>query len=125
MARQVANVVGALFQVGMTVAASTRIQDVVDEGPPSLVEPAGYALAIWALIFALSLAYAVYQAFPVNRASPLLRRIGPFTAAAFLCTGMWSVFVPLRPFLFVQAMLLGIFACLLVAYASRARRAAS
>ena len=52
-ARQVANVVGALFQVGMTVAASTRIQDAVDEGPPSLVETAGYAFAIWTLIFAL------------------------------------------------------------------------
>src|SRR3712207_6257151 len=110
-----------LFQVGMTVAASTRIQDVVDEGPTSLVEPGGYAFAIWALIFALSLAYAIYQALPVNRENPLLRRIVPFTAAAFFCTGMWSVFVPLRQFLFAQAMLLGTFACLLVAYARLAR----
>src|ERR671916_260577 len=119
--RQVANLVGALFQVGTTVAASTRIQDVVDEGPPSLVEPAGYAFAIWALIFALSLAYAIYQALPAKRESQLLRRIGPFTAAAFFCTGMWSVFVPLRQFLFAQAMLLAIFAFLLVAYVRLAR----
>ena len=119
--RQVANIVGALFQVGTTVAASTRIQDVVDEGPPSLVEPAGYAFAIWALIFALSLAYAIYQALPAKRESQLLRRIGPFTAAAFFCTGMWSVFVPLRQFLFAQAMLLAIFAFLLVAYVRLAR----
>jgi hypothetical protein len=119
--RQAANVVGALFQAGMTTVASTRIQEVVDEGPPSLVEPAGYAFAIWALIFALSLAYAVYQALPTNRESPLLRRVGWFTATAFFFSGMWSVFVLLRQFLFAQAMLLGIFACLLVAYVRLAR----
>ena len=119
--RQTANVVGALFQAGMTVVASASIQEVVETGPPSLVEPAGYAFTIWALIFAVSLAYAVYQALPANRESPLLRRIGWFTATAFFFTGMWSVFVPLRQLLFAQAMLLGVFACLFVAYARLAR----
>ena len=60
VARQAANLVGALFQIGMTAAASATIQGVVDEGPRSLVEPALYAFTIWALIFTLSLAYAVY-----------------------------------------------------------------
>ena len=119
--RQAANVVGALFQAGMTVVASASIQEVVETGPPSLVEPAGYAFTIWALIFALSLAYAAYQALPTNRESPLLRRVGWFTATAFFFTGMWSVFVPLRQLLFAQAMLLGVFACLLVAYVRLAR----
>ena len=96
VARQAANVVGALFQLGMTAGASAAIQGVVDEGPRSLVEPALYAFTIWALIFALSLAYAAYQALPAKRESPLSRRVGPFTAAAFFCTGLWSVFVPLR-----------------------------
>jgi hypothetical protein len=54
VARQAANVVGALFQMGMTAAASTTIQGVVDEGPRSLVEPALYAFTIWALIFVLT-----------------------------------------------------------------------
>ncbi|HYZ03673.1 MAG TPA: hypothetical protein VE691_01145 [Rubrobacter sp.] len=94
VARQAANVVGTLFQIGMTAAASATIQGVVDEGPRSLVEPALYAFTIWAFIFTLSLAYAVYQALPTKRESPLLRRVGPFTAAAFFCTGLWSVFVP-------------------------------
>ncbi len=116
LARQAANVVGALFQVGMTVIASGAIQEVVDDGPPSLVEPAPYAFTIWALIFALSLAYAAYQALPPNRDNPLLRRVGWFTAGAFFCTGLWSIFVPLRQLLLAQAILLGIFACLLVAY---------
>ena len=43
VARQAVNVLGALFQLGMTAAASTTIQGVVDKGPRSLVEPALYA----------------------------------------------------------------------------------
>ena len=121
--RQAANVVGALFQIGMTAAASATIQGVVDEGPRSLVEPALYAFTIWALIFTLSLAYAVYQALPAKRESPLLRRLGPFTATAFFCTGLWSVFVPLRQLGLAQLMLLGIFIFLLIAYLRLSRHA--
>jgi hypothetical protein len=123
VARQGANVVGALSQAGVTAAASATIQGVVDEGPRSLVEPAPYAFAIWALIFTLSLAYAVYQALPSKRENPLLRRAGWFTAAAFFGTGLWSVFVPLRGFGLAQLMLLGIFGFLLVAYLRLSRYA--
>jgi hypothetical protein len=35
LARQAANVVGALFQVGATAAASVTIQEVDDQGPRS------------------------------------------------------------------------------------------
>ena len=121
VARRTANVVGALFQVGMTGFASTRIEEIVREGPPSLVEPAGYAFGVWAVIFALSLVYAAYQALPAQRESAVLRRVGWLTAGAFYCTGLWSVFVPMRGFLLAQAMLIGIFAFLLVAYLRLAR----
>lgn len=119
--RQAANVIGALFQIGATIIASAKIQEVVDEGPPSLVEPAGYAFAIWLLIFTLSLAYAIYQALPANRENPLLRRVGWFTAGAFACTGLWSVFVPERQLLLALAMLLVVFTCLAVVYLRFAR----
>jgi hypothetical protein len=122
-ARQAANIAGATFQVAVTTAAGAAIQGVVDEGPRSLVEPALYAFTIWALIFVLSLAYAAYQALPAKRESPLLRRLGPFTAAAFFCTGLWSVFVPLKQFGLAQLMLLGIFTCLLIAYLRLSRYA--
>lgn len=121
MARQAANVVGALFQVAMTVVASAKIQEIVDRGPGSLVEPAAYAFAVWALIFALSLVYAVYGALPANRENPLLRRIGWYTAGAFAFTGMWSVFVPAEQLLLAQAMLIVVFLCLAVAYLRLAR----
>ena len=121
LARQTANVAGALFQVGVTFAASAAIREVTDEGSGSLVEPALYAFTVWALIFVLSLAYGAYQALPSNRENPLLRRIGWFTAGAFLCTGLWSIFVPQRQFVLAQAMLLVILVCLAVAYLRLAR----
>jgi len=119
--RWVAGAAGALFQVGATVVAGAAISEVVEEGPPSPVEPAGYAFGVWAVIFFLSLLFAGYQALPAGRGSGLLRRVGWPVAGAFLCTGLWSVFVSLRQLGFAQAMLLGIFAFLLVAYLRLAR----
>src|SRR5918995_944571 len=121
LARQTANGVGGLFLVGVTFAASAAIREVADEGSSSLVEPALYAFTIWALIFVLSLVYGAYQALPSSRENPLLRRIGWFTAGAFFCTGLWSIFVPERQFVLAQAMLLVILVCLAVAYLRLAR----
>ena len=121
LARQTANAVGALFQVGATIAASAAILEVTDEGSGSLVEPAPYAFTVWALIFALSLAYAAYQALPSKRDNLLLRHVGWYTAGAFACTGLWSVFVPARQLFLAQAMLLVIFVCLAIAFLRLAR----
>lgn len=82
----------------------------------SLVDPGDYAFAIWGLLYLLSLAYAVYQALPANRENPLLRRIGFFTAGAFIFNGLWEVLVPLRQFLLAEVFLVGIFFCLATAY---------
>ena len=120
-ARRVVGVAGALFQVGATVLAGAAISEAVSEGPSSFVEPAGYAFGVWAVIFLLSLLFAVYQALPANREGAVLRRVGWPVAGAFLCTGLWSVFVPLRQFGFAQVMLLGVFVSLLVAYLRLAR----
>lgn len=119
--RRVVGVVGAFFQVGATILAGVAISEAVSEGPPSPVEPAGYAFGVWAVIFLFSLLFAVYQALPANRENTILRRVGWPVAGAFLCTGLWSVFVPLRQFGFAQAMLLGVFVLLLVAYLRLAR----
>lgn len=116
VARQAANVAGALVQVGMTAYASAGISGVVDQGPRSPVEPALYGFFIWGPIFGLSLAYAGYQALPRNRTDPLLRRIGWFTAGAFLCTGLWSVFVPREQTLAALGVFLVAWLCLLRAY---------
>src|ERR671920_1413488 len=113
LARQVATVVGALFQV--LAPAIVPIGAIAKE-TPSLVIPADYAFAIWGPIFLLCLAYATYQALPANGQNPLLQRVGWFLAGAFFLNGLWEVLVPLRQPVVLQAILAGIFLCLAVAY---------
>lgn len=55
--------------------------------------PAGYAFSIWGVIFALGLAYAVWQALPSRAADPLARRTGWPLAVAFLMNGLWQTWV--------------------------------
>jgi hypothetical protein len=66
----------------------------VSDRYPTYVVPAGYAFSIWSLIFAVALAYAVWQALPARRADPLLRRIGWLTAAAFAGSTLWELVFP-------------------------------
>lgn len=74
------------FGTGTSFEEATR----TEAGDPPIV-PAGYAFIIWAFIYAGSVAYAVFQTLPAQQENDLLRRIGPFTAAAFLGTSMWLV----------------------------------
>ena len=114
LARQVATIVGALFQV--LAGAIVPIAQIAEEDPPSLVAPSSYAFAIWGPIFLLCLAYAAYQGLPANRQNPLLRRVGWFFAGAFFLNGLWEVLVPLRQPVVLQVILAGILASLAIAY---------
>ena len=114
-ARQAANLAGALFQIGAPVLTSEAVGRISAENG-TLVVPADYAFSIWGLIFLLCLAYAAYGALPANRESPLLRRVGWFSAGAFLLNGLWEVLFPARQFLFAQVVIVAIFVCAAVAY---------
>src|ERR687889_38775 len=113
LTRQVATVLGALFQVLAPIIVPIGA---IAKETPSLVIPADYAFAIWGPIFLLCLAYATYQALPANGQNPLLQRVGWFFAGAFFLNGLWEVLVPLRQPVVLQAILAGIFWCLAVAY---------
>jgi len=120
LARQAANVFGALFQIGVPVLTGEAVGRVSAENG-TLVVPADYAFVIWSPIFLLCLAYAAYQALPTTRESSLLRRVGPFTAGAFAMNGLWEFLFPARQFLLAQVVIVGIFACAAVAYLRLAR----
>lgn len=128
LARQGANVVGALFQVlagyGGVSLLGLDVGRVSNENS-TLVVPASYAFTIWGPIFLLCLAYAVYQALPANRGNPLLRHVGWFTAGAFVCNGVWEILFPSRQFLLAQVVILGIFAGVAFAYLRLVRDARS
>ena len=93
--RQGANVLFAGTQIaaGYFAAVTGMGESIADRSAAATtpVTPAGYAFAIWGVIFAGCLAYAVYQALPRHREDRFLRRVGWFTAAAFLGNTLWGV----------------------------------
>lgn len=114
IARQTANVIGAIFQIAAppfgTLVYGASVGE-VSGANNTLIVPASYAFAIWGLIFALCFAYAAYQALPANRENALLRRVGWFSAGAFLLNGAWSLVFPAQLFLLAQVVILTIFFC--------------
>ena len=120
VARQAATVLGVIFQIGGGALAGETVGRVSAENP-TLVVPADYAFTVWGPIFALSLAYTVYQALPGQRQNPLLRRVGWFMAGAFAGNGLWQILFPAELFVASQVLLLGIVACAVAALVSLAR----
>ena len=114
LARQAANVVGALFQVAAPVFATGSLGEVSDAAR-TLVVPADYAFVIWGPIFILCLAYAIRQALPANREDHLLRRLGWFSATAFSLNGVWILLFSAGQFLLSEVVFLSVFACLFIA----------
>lgn len=56
---------------------------------PTLLVAAGYAFAIWGLIFLLDLVYALWQATGTRRTDPTLGHIAPWSTAGFALTTAW------------------------------------
>src|SRR5918999_718320 len=124
VARQVTNVVGAIFQIAVPIFTGPVVGRVSAENP-TLVVPADYAFVIWTPIFVLALIYAVCQALPSNRENPLLRRIGWFSALAYFSNGIWEIVFPAREFVLSQVVFVGIIAGAVAAFVLVQRGAGS
>ncbi|GLV53656.1 hypothetical protein KDH_05080 [Dictyobacter sp. S3.2.2.5] len=92
--RQGLNIVLAVSQVVVTIVGyMVRSNDTFtssDAGTSPIV-PADYTFSVWSLIYAGALAYAIYQALPQQRGDALLRRVGFYTASAYLATTIWLI----------------------------------
>jgi hypothetical protein len=124
VARQVAVVSGAIFQIAVPIFTGPAVGRVSGENP-TLVVPADYAFVIWTPVFLLAMIYAVYQALPSNRDSPLLRRIGWFSALAYFSNGIWETVFPAREFVLSQIVFVGISTGAVVAFVLAQRGASS
>ncbi|MGC1306898.1 MAG: tryptophan-rich sensory protein [Phormidesmis sp.] len=89
-----------------------------------LITPAGYAFAIWGLIYIGLIAYSIYQVLPAQRHNRALRQVSWGITGACLLQIIWLyVFLTYRFWGSVVAMA-GIVVCLAVAYvAARSLRA--
>lgn len=92
--RQLLNVVFAVGQIFITIIGyliGTNASFNSSNTSTSPVVPADSAFVIWGLIYGGALAYAIYQALPDRREDELLRRIGFYTASAYMATTVWLV----------------------------------
>ncbi len=99
--RQAAIVVSAVVMliasaIGSGAFGGTPIAEAADGAlatDATPVAPAVPAFAIWSVIYAGLLAFAVWQAFPRRRTSTRLRRLGPWVIASMLLNGAWILSV--------------------------------
>lgn len=73
-----------------TAVLGTRADNkAISDANNSPLTPAGYAFAIWGLIYLASLALAVHQLLPSQRSRPVHRRTGWWLTGAFLASTVW------------------------------------
>jgi hypothetical protein len=81
----------------------------------SPVTPAGYAFAIWSLIYAVCLALAVYQLLPSQHGRKVHRRSGWWLAGGFTASAAWVPIFGIRISWLAQLLLVILVLCLVFA----------
>ena len=79
------------------------------------VTPAGYAFAIWGLIYLGCVALAVYQLLPSQRDRQVHRRTGWWLVGAFSASAIWVPIFGSRQLWLAQVVILALVGCLAVA----------
>ena len=79
------------------------------------VTPAGYAFAIWSLIYAVCLALAVYQLLPSQHGRNVHRRSGWWLAGGFTASAAWVPIFGIRISWLAQLLLVILVVCLVSA----------
>ncbi|MBY8823301.1 hypothetical protein [Sphingomonas colocasiae] len=86
----------AVAQILVTLLPAAGLGEPIgdrSDGARTLITPAGWTFSIWGLLYAGSLAYAVYQLLPAQRRNALIGRIGWASAGAFLGNAAWALYV--------------------------------
>jgi len=107
--------------ISQVVVDADSTNAAISDDNRSPVTPAGYAFAIWGLIFTASLVLAAYQALPSQRGRDVHRRTGWWLAGAFTASTVWVPIFTTRTIWLSQVVILVLVACLAVAARRLAR----
>lgn len=80
---------------------------------PTLLVAAGYAFAIWGLIFLLDVIYAAWQLTGARKTDDTLSRVAPWAAAGFALTTLWMPLFSMGQFWLCLLVIFGATACLI------------
>ena len=84
----------------------------VSDQHPTLLAAAGYAFAIWGLIFLFDVVYGVWQATGTRKNDETLSRIAPAAAGGFALTAAWMPLFSMGLFWLCLVAIFGALACL-------------
>ena len=76
---------GLASSVGLNGRTTAEVSDLYS----TLVTPAGYVFAIWGVIYALLLAFVVFQALPSQRGKPFLQNVSFFFVLSSVLNVSW------------------------------------
>jgi len=79
----------AINSLANTTVLNGRTTGQVSDLYPTLVTPAGYVFAIWGIIYALLLAFVIYQALPSQKDKPFQNQIGIIFILSSLFNCVW------------------------------------
>ncbi|SDT38271.1 TspO/MBR family protein [Friedmanniella luteola] len=105
-------VVGLGSQLVVDADSSTGA---ISDANHSPVTPAGYAFAIWGLVYLACLALAVYQALPAQRQRAVHRRTGWWLVVAFTAATVWVPVFATRSLWLAQVVILVLLGALVAA----------
>ncbi len=93
---QFANTFTLVLVLVMNIAASAIPLNGISTGEisdllPSYFTPAGYTFAVWSVIYTALIAFAIYQARPVERERPFLYKIGWLFVISSIVNSGWIV----------------------------------
>jgi hypothetical protein len=122
---RLAPIVFAVLQILATMLPQLGFGEPIGEQSDdvsTLITPAGWAFSIWGPLFAGSILFAIYQALPSQRTSPLLARLRWPAAGAFLGNALWAIYTQCFDLSLISAaIILFTLTCLLIAYRRLAR----
>lgn len=119
-ARSIAVAVTAVTQIAsaaltVPLLGSSANTGAISDANTNPVTPAGYAFAIWGLIYLLSLGLAVYQLSPKQRTREVHRRTGWLLVVAFAASTLWVPIFGTQTIWLSQIVILVLLSSLLVA----------
>lgn len=119
--RQIVNVVVFILTIAVNVLSNAlplngRTAGEISDALPTYFTPAGYAFAVWSLIYLSLLGFIVYQALPSQRENQWLRQIGYLPAVANLLNAGWLFAWHYGIYWLSVLIMLGLLASLLLIY---------
>ncbi len=121
LTRQILNVVAAAATIGFNGMANALPLNNLTTGEISdrfrvYFVPAGYVFSIWGLIYLGIIAFAIYQALPVQRDNPRLGRIGYLFVLSCLANVAWLFLWHYEYFPLTLIAMFGLLLCLIAIY---------